>query len=87
MTHNVKMISERTDIKFSISYLQGKNVIGLSSKEILNISKKMICNFFACFIFLSLCIMIQGITFMSSKLCYVVIAYYNKHFCARSSGM
>ena len=24
MTHNVKMISERTDIKFSISYLQGK---------------------------------------------------------------
>ena len=93
MTHNVKLISERTDIGFSISYLPEKQIFSfillLIVKWIYNILERTRWNIFIWFIvlYLSLCIMIQGITLMSSKLCWVVIAYYNKHFCARSSGM
>ena len=36
MTHNVKIISERTDIKSSISYLPGKKCYRLSGYNQMN---------------------------------------------------
>ena len=69
MTHNVKLISERTDGRFSILYLLERRIFSFYRQTNIEYFKENDIYFFICFTFLILCYMIQGIRLMSSKLC------------------